>query len=192
MFRAGQERPGTMAAVMGLEEPVLLGVLERIEGTVVAANWNSPGQVVISGDVPSVHAAMEACRQAGAKRVIALEVSGAFHSPLMESAAAGLREALASVEIRPPQVPVTTNVSARPLTDVEEIRRGLAGQLTSAVRWEETIRNLRGAGVERFLELGPGKVLSGLARNIDRGAATMAIGRPEEIAAFTAQSGVSP
>jgi [acyl-carrier-protein] S-malonyltransferase len=191
MFRAGQERPGTMAAVLGLDEAVLLDLLGTIQGTVVAANLNSPGQVVLSGDIPAVEAAMEACRQAGAKRVIPLEVSGAFHSPLMGTAAAGLREALARVEIRMPQVPVTTNVSASPLADVEAIRESLAEQLTSAVRWEETIRNLRASGVDRFLELGPGKVLSGLARSIDRGAPSTAIGGPDEIAAFAAQSGAS-
>lgn len=192
MFQAGRERPGTMAAVLGLDEPTLLGLLEKIDGTVVAANLNSPGQVVISGDGPSVHAAMEACRAASAKRVIELEVSGAFHSPLMGSAAAGLREALARVEIRPPLVPVTTNVSARPLGGVEEIRGSLAEQLTSPVRWEATIRHLRSSGVERFLEIGPGKVLSGLVRSVDRGATTLAIGGPEEIATFAAQGGVSP
>ena len=185
MSRAGAEKPGTMAAVLGLDAGTLDAVLKGIPGIVVPANLNSPGQVVISGEVPAVAEAMDRCKQAGAKRVIPLEVSGAFHSPLMEGAARGLEEALAGVEIATSRVPVYANASAAPVTEPGEIRRSLARQLLSPVRWEETVRAMLAAQCRRFVEIGPGRVLAGLVRSVDRGATTLSIAGPEEIASLT-------
>jgi [acyl-carrier-protein] S-malonyltransferase len=184
MLTAGLDRPGTMAAVLGLDPHTLMGILAETPGVVVPANLNSPGQVVISGEVSAVTAAMEKCKQAGAKRVIPLDVSGAFHSPLMEGAAQGLAEALRSVVISPSRVPVYANASAAPVTDPERIRESLAAQLLSPVRWEDTIRAMMADGFGRFVEVGPGRVLSGLARSIDRGAVTESIAGPDEITSF--------
>jgi [acyl-carrier-protein] S-malonyltransferase len=151
---------------------------------VVPANLNSPGQVVISGEVAAVADAMERCKQAGAKRVIGLEVSGAFHSPLMQGAAQGLEEAISGVEISVPLVPVYANATAAPVIEPDEIRRSLVRQLLSPVRWEETIRAMLDSDVCRFVEVGPGKVLSGLVRSIDRAATTASVAGLDEIASL--------
>jgi [acyl-carrier-protein] S-malonyltransferase len=189
MFEAGRIRPGTMAAVLGLDPTTLQQALESVPGIVVPANLNSPGQIVISGEVDAVRAGMDRCKEAGAKRVIPLEVSGAFHSPLMEYAAQGLSEALASIRIEPSRIPVYANVSASPVTEPEAIRLSLVRQLLSPVRWEESVRAMRVDGFVRFVELGPGKVLSGLIRSIDRAATTAALGGPEDLASLTATEG---
>jgi [acyl-carrier-protein] S-malonyltransferase len=189
MHRAGTEKPGTMAAILGLEPKALEEALSKVAGVVVAANLNSPGQVVISGEVSAVEEAMERCKEAGAKRARALVVSGAFHSPLMEGAASGLEKALAGVDLAPPTVPVYANATASPVEGVEQIKASLSRQLLSPVRWEETIMGMRRGGIERFLEIGPGRVLSGLVRSIDRGATTVSIGKAEEIEAFLAEEG---
>lgn len=187
MFQAGVDRPGTMAAILGLEGPAVEALCAEVaEGTVVAANLNSPGQVVISGDRPGVEAAMERAKGAGAKRVIPLNVSGAFHSPLMESAARGLTEALREVEIRPASIPVVANASARVVTEPDAIRESLARQLLSPVRWEAGMRLLLADPGPPFLEVGPGKVLRGILRAIDRQAACGSAGEPAEIEAVTA------
>lgn len=184
MYQAGLDRPGTMAAVLGLEGPAVEALCAEVtEGTVVAANLNSPGQVVISGDRPGVEAAMERAKTAGAKRVIALNVSGAFHSPLMESAARGLGEALREVEVRPASIPVVANASAGVVTEPDAIRESLASQLLSPVRWEDGMRLLLRDPGPPFLEVGPGKVLKGILRAIDRGAACGTAGEPAEIEA---------
>ncbi|MDM7913860.1 MAG: ACP S-malonyltransferase [Candidatus Eisenbacteria bacterium] len=184
MYQAGIDRPGTMAAVLGLTPEALREAISGIAGIVVPANLNSPGQIVISGEVEAVGEAMRLCKEAGAKRVVPLEVSGAFHSPLMEGAARGLEEALAQVSIAPARVPVYANASAAPVVEPEDIRKSLARQLLSPVRWEETIRAMRAAGCERFLEIGPGRVLGGLARSIDRSVSAQSVGTVEEIASF--------
>lgn len=186
MFQAGRERPGTMAAILGLDAKAIQAALEAVSGIVVPANLNSPGQIVISGEIDAVRAAMDRCKEAGAKRVIPLEVSGAFHSPLMESAARGLSEALASIPIEAARIPVYANASATPVVEPESIRQSLVRQLLSPVRWEESVRAMRADGFERFVELGPGKVLSGLVRSIDRAALTASIGAPEDLASLTA------
>jgi [acyl-carrier-protein] S-malonyltransferase len=186
MFQAGRERPGTMAAILGLDATAVQAALEPVSGIVVPANLNSPGQIVISGEIDAVRAGMDRCKEAGAKRVIPLEVSGAFHSPLMESAARGLSEALASIPIEAARIPVYANASATSVVDPESIRRSLVRQLLSPVRWEESVRAMRADGFERFVELGPGKVLSGLVRSIDRAASTASIGAPEDLASLTA------
>ena len=166
MFESGQQRPGTMAALLGLEDAEVERICREAsaegegEGEVVPANYNAPSQVVISGDVAAVERAMELAKAAGAKRVVALNVSGAFHSPLMAVAEQGLRAQLEGVTMRAPRFPVLSNVTAAPVTDAEEARRLLVRQLTSPVRWTASMRALVDAGVDRFLELGPGGVLS--------------------------------
>jgi [acyl-carrier-protein] S-malonyltransferase len=139
---------------------------------------------VISGDVPTVEKAMELAKAAGAKRAIRLNVSGAFHSPLMRVAKAGLAEQLSRVSFKRPAFPVVSNVSAQPVTDPVTARRLLEEQLTSPVRWADSMRAMLGAGVTRFIELGPGSVLTGLLRRIDREADGMAVGTADEVSAF--------
>jgi [acyl-carrier-protein] S-malonyltransferase len=185
MYRSGSERPGTMAAVLGLDDAVVDAVCSdassRGEGVVIAANFNAPGQVVISGDVTAVRWAEAALKEAGAKRVLPLNVSGAFHSPLMEVAEAGLREQLDGVVMGDPRFPVVSNVTAQPVSSASAARRLLLEQLTSPVRWVASVETMRAAGVEEFWELGPGNVLTGLLRRIDRAAIGKALGTPREI-----------
>jgi [acyl-carrier-protein] S-malonyltransferase len=168
MQQAGIDQPGTMAAVVGLEPNVVGEICCSAweAGIVQAANFNSPGQVVISGSVAGVHKAMGIAKERGAKLVKELQVSGAFHSPLMESAKSGLMGALEHTLIRDAAVPVYANVSAKPVTKADEIRHLLSEQLTSPVRWEDTIKNMVADGASRFVEIGPGKVLQGLVRRI--------------------------
>jgi len=168
MHQAGIDRPGTMAAVVGLDA----GAVEKVckdaerEGVVRPANFNSPGQIVISGSVQGVRKAMQLAKEAGAKLAKELPVSGAFHSPLMEPARAGLKAALESVEISDAELPVYANVTGQAVTRAEEIRRLLFEQLTSPVRWEETITAMVAGGASRFVEIGPGKVLQNLVKRI--------------------------
>lgn len=183
MFEAGTQQPGTMAAVLGLDGAAVESVLANIEGTVVCANFNSPTQIVISGEVGSVEAAGAALTEAGARRVVALEVSGAFHSPLLETAATGLRETLAGVRIEPPRGAVVANESAEVPEGPEAIRASLGRQLLAPVRWEQTLRSMLEWGAERFVEIGPGKVLSGLVKTLERRAVTVPIGTAEQVEA---------
>ncbi len=165
MFNTGEERPGTMAAVLGLDDDVLEEVCAQVEdGVCVPANFNSRGQIVISGDVAGVERGMELAEEAGARRVVRLNVSGAFHSPLMAPAAAGLREKLESIEMRDPDYPIVSNVTARAVTTGSEAQDLLVEQLTSPVRWAESVKTMVEAGVDQFFELGPGSVLTGLNR----------------------------
>jgi [acyl-carrier-protein] S-malonyltransferase len=171
MARAGKERPGTMAAVIGLEaaEVERLCVDACGEGEIlVGANYNSPGQIVISGSIDAVRRALGAAKDRGARMAVELQVSGAFHSPLMEPAVAPLREALARVEIRHAAIPVVANVDARPVTEPAEIRERLIEQVTGAVRWTDCVLALRDLGVRRLIEPGPGHVLTGLVKRIHR------------------------
>ena len=173
MLESGRARPGTMAAVLGLDDAVVEGVCREAsdEGAVVVpANFNSPGQVVISGDVAAVERAGPMLVSAGAKKVQGLAVSGAFHSPLMEVAEAGLRSALEGVAFAAPAFGVVSNVTAQPVTDADEALRLLVAQLTSPVRWSESIRTMLQLGAERFVEVGTGKVLVGMLKRIDRAA----------------------
>ncbi|HUH11876.1 MAG TPA: ACP S-malonyltransferase [Longimicrobiales bacterium] len=184
MLSSGEDRPGTMAALVGLDDEGVEAVCREASdggGVCVAANFNAPGQVVISGDVPTVQRAMDLAKDAGAKRAIRLNVSGAFHSPLMAVAEAGLHAVLDSVELRDPRVPVVSNVTAAPVTRAADARRLLVEQLTSPVRWAASMRAIREAGVERFIELGPGSVLTGLLRRIDRAASCDTVGTAEEV-----------
>jgi [acyl-carrier-protein] S-malonyltransferase len=188
MLRSGQQRPGTMAAILGLAD-------ERVEqvcsdasaagGQCVAANFNSPNQVVISGDVPTVQKAMELAKAAGAKRAIQLNVSGAFHSPLMTEATPGLTAQLDTVALQAPRFPIVSNVTAKPVTDVVDVRRLLLEQLTSPVRWTASMQTILAAGVREFIELGPGEVLCGLLKRIDRAAACRTVGAPADLEAQT-------
>jgi [acyl-carrier-protein] S-malonyltransferase len=188
MHATGVERPGTMAALLGLEDEAVerLCVEASQQGQVcVPANYNAPGQTVISGDVIAVDNAIARAKAAGARRAIRLNVSGAFHSPLMKLAEAGLREQLADIELRNPAFPVIANVSAKPVGDGVMARRMIEAQLTSPVRWTESVAAMREAGATTFLELGPGNVLTGLLRRIDREAAGRAIGSADDVATFT-------
>lgn len=189
MHEAGTARPGTMAAVLGLEtEKVAAACREAstADGVVVAANINAPDQIVISGDPAAVARAGELLKAAGAKRVVALKVSGAFHSPLMAPAAVGLEAELARSTMVQPSFPVVATASAQPVMNVELARRLLAEQLTAPVRWVECVRFLGAAcaGSPRFVEIGPGNVLTGLARRIVSGAETLNLGTAAEVQAF--------
>ena len=182
MFDAGLQRPGTMAAVLGLDDDTATEVCGRVDrGVCVPANFNAPGQVVVSGDVEGVKQLAEIAPEAGAKKVILLNVSGAFHSPLMEPAAAGLREHLDGVDFQDPTVPVISNVTARPVTLGAEARDLLVSQLTSPVRWGESIATMVEKGVDRFLELGPGKVLAGLNKRNAKGIPSISVGEPDDL-----------
>ena len=190
MFQSGSERPGTMAAVLGVDDDVIQRVCAEVsaagDGVVVPANFNSPGQVVVSGDVAAIDRAMDALKAAGAKRVLKLNVSGAFHSPLMEVAKTGLREHLAAIDFHAPRFPVVSNVTAEPVDDTEVARRLLVEQLTSPVRWTASMQKLIELGVTRFVELGNGNVLAGLLKRIDRAARAQSIANPDDLAALDA------
>jgi [acyl-carrier-protein] S-malonyltransferase len=187
MYEAGLARPGSMAAILGLDGDTVTAVCAKVvDGTVVPANLNSPGQVVISGDPPAVEKAMALAKEAGAKRAVPLPVSGAFHSPLMEPASRGLEEALAGVAIAPARIPVVANATAAVVTEPEAIRASLVNQLLSPVRWEASMRALVAAPGGPFVEAGPGKVLKGLLRSIDREASCEAAGDPDEISQVAA------
>lgn len=192
MQQSGAQRPGTMAAVLGLEDEALEAVCReaaRLGGDCVPANYNSPGQLVISGDVAAVERAMELARAAGARRVVRLNVSGAFHSPLMQVAQAGLQAQLERIALAPPTFPVVSNVTAEAVLDPQHARGLLVRQLTSPVRWTAGMRTMLHAGITSFLELGPGNVLAGLLRRIDRSAEVASIGAPADIEAFALSGG---
>ncbi|MCK4545871.1 MAG: ACP S-malonyltransferase [Candidatus Eisenbacteria sp.] len=191
MYEAGIDHPGTMSAVVGLDEETVSRICEKASasGVVQVANLNSPEQIVVSGSVRGVEEAERLAREAGAKRVVRLEVSGAFHSPLMEDAGKGLREALGRVVFSNPRVPVVTNVDGRAVDDAESLRRALDLQLTSPVRWVSCMRTLIADGCESFVELGPGRVLSGLLRRIDRRKTAHAIGDAASLEKFRASAG---
>lgn len=181
-------REGTMAALLGLDDDEVRAVCESTEGTVVPANYNAPGQVVVSGETEAVEAAADRARDAGARRVIMLDVSGAFHSPLMEVARVGLAEALRDVEIRAPRFPVIANASAEPVRDPAAARQLLVDQLTSPVRWVAGIERIRARGPDRVLELGPGRVLAGLMRRIDRSLEVRSVATAEDVETIRRES----
>lgn len=169
MLQSGIDLPGTMAAVIGLEPEAVDQACEEasIVGIVQSANFNSPGQVVISGSVDGVHKAMELCKSAGAKLVKELVVSGAFHSPLMSGAKDILKAKLDETNISDSKIPVYANVTAKPAESASEIKQLLFDQLTAPVRWEETVKNMIDDGAATFIEIGPGKVLQGLVKRIN-------------------------
>ena len=168
MDQADPDGRGTMAAVIGLADEEVEAVLEEIDGIVAVANYNSPGQVVISGEVEAVGAAEKALSEKGAKRVIPLSVSGAFHSPLMEPAKKELKNTIEAVDFEDAQIPLIANVTADYVNSSREIKSALIKQLDSSVRWVETIERFKEDGYEDYVEVGPGRVLKGLMRRIDR------------------------
>ncbi len=168
MQKACEANPSTMAAVLGLEDAVVEKACEEISEVVVAANYNCPGQLVISGSNVGVEQAMEKLKEAGAKRVLPLAVGGAFHSPLMEPAREELAQAIENTTFGTPTCPVYQNVNALPATDVAVIKENLIAQLTSPVRWTQTVQNMMKDGATSFTEVGPGKVLQGLVKKVDR------------------------
>ena len=168
MQKACEAQPSTMAAVLGLENDVVERVCQETAGVVVAANYNCPGQLVISGEVPSVEAACQAMTEAGARRALMLPVGGAFHSPLMEPARAELAAAIEEADIQAPRCPIYQNVSAEPTTDPGLIRQQLVAQLTAPVRWTQTMQTMIADGAAEVTEVGPGKVLQGLFKKVDR------------------------
>lgn len=172
MQAACDEIPGTMAAVLGLEDSVIEKVCDETPGVVVAANYNCPGQLVISGEKNAIALACEAMKEAGAKRALPLPVGGAFHSPLMEPAKTKLAAAIEATSIVTPICPVYQNVLAKGVVEAEEIKENLIAQLTAPVKWTQTVQQLLADGSTRFTEVGPGKVLQGLVKKIDRTAET--------------------
>jgi [acyl-carrier-protein] S-malonyltransferase len=177
---------GAMAALLGMEfEQAVAVAAEAAQGQVCqAANDNGGGQVVVSGDKDAVARAVEIAKAKGARRAMMLPVSAPFHCALMQPAAEAMAQALTQVAMAPPRVPVVSNVLVKPLTDPAEIVRALVAQVTGTVRWRESIALMAGAGVSTFYELGAGKVLSGLVKRIAEGASGVAIGTPEDVAAF--------
>ena len=185
MYRAGQQRPGTMAAVLGLSDEAIRAACAGVAaGICVPANFNSEGQVVISGDEPGVTEGMARARAAGAKRALPLNVSGAFHSPLMEPAQQGLRAHLEGISFSDPSFPVVSNVTAEPVRTGREARELLVRQLTAPVLWSASVATMLREGADRFLELGPGSVLCGLNKRNAKGAPCASAGSPAEIEAW--------
>ncbi|MDD4644695.1 MAG: ACP S-malonyltransferase [Bacteroidales bacterium] len=168
MQRACEMNPSTMAAILGLENEVVEKVCAEINEVVVPANYNSVGQIVISGSHQGIDLAIARLQELGAKRALKLSVGGAFHSPLMEPARAELARAIQEAPVVKPACPIYQNVNALPETDPEIIRKNLMAQLTSPVRWTQTIQNMIANGATRFIEVGPGNVLQGLIKKVDR------------------------
>src|SRR4051812_49069694 len=185
MYETGVQRPGAMAALLGETSRPIEEICDdatKAAGTVVPANYNSPGQLVISGEAAGVEKAMELAKAAGARRAIKLNVSGAFHSPLMTPAADGLREALAKAQFSDPEFDVYANVDGRPVRDADTARQRLLDQLVSPVRWTEEIAAMASAHSDAvFVEMGPGNVLVGLVRKIAPGVKTMTCGTAVEV-----------
>lgn len=176
MQKACEKTPSTMAAVLALPDAKVEELCASVtEGIVVPANYNCPGQIVISGSIEGVDAACAKMLEAGAKRALKLKVGGAFHSPLMEPARAELADAIAHTDFHAPKCPVYQNVNAEPQTDPETIKKNLIAQLTAPVRWTQTIQNMIAAGADTFVEVGPGAVLQGLVKKISSEVATSGI-----------------
>ncbi|MDZ7289784.1 MAG: ACP S-malonyltransferase [candidate division KSB1 bacterium] len=186
MQRAGVENPGTMAAIVGLEPVEVEAICQEASsaGIVCAANFNSPGQIAISGSVAGVQQAMAIAKAKGAKIVKQLAVGGAFHSPLMASARDGLRASLHQVHFREATCPIYLNVTAKPTQNVEELRQRLDEQLTSPVRWVEIIENMIADGATQFYEVGPGNVLAGLLKRINKNFVAKTVGKVVELEAI--------
>lgn len=178
MQKAADDNPGRMAAIIGLESEDVVALCEKASqaGLVQPANFNSPGQIVISGTKAGIHRAIQLAKEKGAKRALPLPVSGGFHSPLMKAAAESMREILDVVSLTQTRIPVWTNVTAEAVQNPESMRDSLVKQLTHSVRWIETIENMVESGIARFIEVGPGKVLCGLIKRINREITVLACG----------------
>jgi len=168
MQEACEAEPSTMAAILGLEDEVVEKICSEIDGVVVPANYNCPGQLVISGSIPAVEAACAKLSEAGAKRAMILQVGGAFHSPLMEPAREKLAAAIEATQFSNPTCPVYQNVNAKAVSDPEEIKKNLVLQLTGPVKWTQIMNNMLGDGCTEVIEVGPGKVLQGLFKKVNR------------------------
>lgn len=176
MQRACELQPSTMAAILGLDDETVEKICAEVDGIVVPANYNCPGQLVISGEIPAVETACKRLKEAGARRALILSVGGAFHSPLMKPAEEELAEAIDQTEFKNPICPVYQNVSTKAETDPAEIRKNLITQLTSSVRWTQSVQNMVKDGATEFIEVGPGNTLQGLVRKIDSNVATASAG----------------
>ena len=168
MQHACEQTPSTMAAVLGLEDKVVEDICSDTPGIVVAANYNCPGQLVISGDINAVNAACETLKDAGARRALILPVGGAFHSPLMEPAREELATAIEATQFTAPACPIYQNVSTTAVTNPSEIKKNLIEQLTAPVKWTQSVQHMIADGATTFIEVGPGNVLQGLVKKIDR------------------------
>jgi [acyl-carrier-protein] S-malonyltransferase len=178
MQKACEIRPSTMAAILGLDDFTVEDICSRVSDVVVPANYNCPGQLVISGSIEGIDKACELLIEAGAKRALKLNVGGAFHSPLMELARVELQSAIENTEINEPICPIYQNIDAKPYTDVANIKHNLISQLTGAVRWTQTIEKMLQDGATSFTEVGPGSVLQGLVRKVDRSIPTFSAELP--------------
>jgi [acyl-carrier-protein] S-malonyltransferase len=185
MHQAGQLNPGGMAAVIGLSQPQVADLCTET-GTKIA-NINCPGQLVISGAADKLARAVELAEERGAFRVVPLQVSGAFHTALMQPAVDDMAEIIASLDFNPPQVPIIANTSAQPLTTAADVREELLRQLTNRVRWQASVEYMLSNGVDTFIEIGPGRVLSGLIRRISKAANTVNIGDARAVNGFVIQ-----
>lgn len=174
MQKACEAQPSTMAAILGLEDEVVERICAEIEAVVVPANYNCPGQLVISGSMEGIDKACAMLTEAGAKRALKLNVGGAFHSPLMEPAKLELQSAIEATEIKAPICPIYQNVDAKAYTDPAEIKANLIAQLTGPVKWTQTVQNMLADNAEAFVEVGPGNVLQGLVKKVNRQAQTSA------------------
>ena len=174
MQKACEAAPSTMAAVLGLEDAIVEQICESTEGVVVAANYNCPGQLVVSGEIEAINKACEALKEAGARRALVLPVGGAFHSPMMEPAREELAAAIENTTFSKPNCPIYQNVTATAITNESEIKANLISQLTAPVRWTQSVQQMIRDGATLFTEVGPGKVLQGLVKKIDRSAETAA------------------
>jgi [acyl-carrier-protein] S-malonyltransferase len=168
MQKACEKEASTMAAILGLEDQLVENICTEIDGVVVAANYNCPGQLVISGEFTAVEKACEKLKEAGAKRALLLPVGGAFHSPLMEPAREELAEAIEKTTFNTPSCPVYQNVIAKAVSDPVEIKKNLLIQLTAPVKWTQTMKQMINDGATEVIEVGPGKVLQGLFKKVDR------------------------
>ncbi len=172
MQKACEVEPSTMAAILGLDDETVERICAQVEDVVVPANYNCPGQLVISGSIAGIDKACALLTEAGAKRALKLNVGGAFHSPLMEPAKVELQAAIEATVITAPTCPIYQNVDAKPYTDPAKIKENLIAQLTGAVRWTQTVQHMLADGAESFVEVGPGNVLQGLVKKVDRQAQT--------------------
>ena len=174
MQKACELQASTMAAILGLDDFTVEDICQRVSDVVVPANYNCPGQLVISGSIAGIDRACELMTEAGAKRAIKLNVGGAFHSPLMESARVELEKAILAVDIQEPLCPIYQNIDAKPYQDVAHIKHNLIAQLTGAVKWSQTVQLMIENGASDFIEVGPGNVLQGLVKKVNRAMNTMA------------------
>ncbi len=187
MQKAGEIMNGTMAAIIGLDKKIIDEICSQSNENeiVVPANFNAPGQIVISGDVDAVRNTMNLAKEAGARKVVELNVSGAFHSPLMSNAKEALTDKLNSIEISDASFPIYSNVTAKPVKKSEEIRERLIQQLENAVLWQDTIMNMVDDGITNFVEVGPGRVLQGLTKRIDRNINSSGIETNNDVNSYT-------